>query len=404
MRCRFKCSEKTVRVLLISQKCEKKSIMIKPTKCGVIFIVLMGLLYLSSMQSQSGLLFFIIGILFGCFILNIYFATRSLKQIEIEFPFAIKMMENEKSRIGVGVKNLSKSPQGMVEVSSTYGKILRVGVLPGQEQVHLFPEVSFSTRGVYSYSKFKITSFFPFGLISVSKKVRKTGEFIVLPKVYPCLSPPAGGFEPMLGGVFTGKHKSVSGSNFAGIRPFTPDDSFKFIHWKSSSKGMGLMVKEFSEELSGRITVIMDRTASEPDKEGETVLDAAVRAVGSITLSALDIGHHVDIVPVNSGDITHFPPFADGTALLEMLARMEAEKASPTLESLRNAVDLASKRSAVCFVMTSKNEALQNIVKQLIDEKRKVSILLPIGMEEGFDLPAGIKISRFDRNSIIYES
>lgn len=379
--------------------------MVKPTKTGIIFIFLMGLLYLSSMQSQSGLLFFVIGILFGCFVLNVYFAQRSLKNIEITFPFAIKMMEGEKSRVAIGVKNLSPSPQGMIEITSNYGKILNMGVLNGDEQVHLFPEISFSIRGVYHFSTFKISSSFPFGLIKVSRKITRDGEFVVLPKVYPCLSPPAGGFEPMLGGAFTGKHKSVSGSNFAGIRPFTPDDSFKFIHWKSSSKGMGLMVKEFSEELSGRITIIIDRTPSAEDDEGETNLDSAVRAVGSLTLSALDIGHHVDIVPVESKEITHFPPFADGTVLLDMLARMEeTEGQVPSLEELRNAVDLASRRSAVCFVMTASNEALSLIAKQLLEERRKVSALLPEGLENVPDLPDGMKLSFYKKDEIKYQA
>lgn len=378
--------------------------MIKLTKSGIVFILLMGLLYLSSMQSQSGLLFFIIGILFGCFLINIYFARRSLKQIKISFPFAIKMMENEKSRIGIEIENLSESPQGMIEISSSYGKILRVGVLAGKKQVHLFPEINFPTRGIYPYSTFQIISSFPFGLVNISKKINKTGEFIILPKVYPCLSPPAGGFEPMLGGAFTGKHKSVSGNNFAGIRPFMPNDSFKFIHWKSSSKGMGLMVKEFSEELSGRITIIVDRTTSEPNKNGETILDVATRAVASITLSALDIGHHVDIIPLDYGDIANFPPFADGTALLEMLARVKEKKGVPSFESLRKAVDLASERSAICFVMTASSEALKKIVRRLIDERRSISVLMPVGTVDGSDLPSEIKVNYFDRNRIIYEN
>lgn len=375
--------------------------MIKLTKSGATFLVLMGLLYLSSLQSQSGLLFFIIGILFGCFVLNLFYARRSLKSIEVQFSFSITMMEGEKSRVPIGLKNLSETPQGMLEISSSYGRILNMGVFPGREQVHLFPEISFRTRGVYPFSKFKISTSFPFGLIKVSKKISREGEFLVLPKVYPCISPPAGGFEPMLGGAFTGKHKSVSGSNFAGVRQFTPDDSFKFIHWKSSSKGLGLMVKEFSEELSGRITIIIDRTATEV-VDGETTLDAAVRAVGSLTLSALDIGHHVDLVPLNSGEITHFPPFADGTALLDMLARIEEDDKLNTLETFRQAVELASKRSALCFVMTAPNEALQKIINQLIDERRKIAVFLPMD-EEVAELPGGVKLSYYKKDEIMYQ-
>ena len=374
--------------------------MIKLTKSGATFLVLMGLLYLSSMQSQSGLLFFIIGILFGCFVLNIIYARRSLKSIEIQFPYSITMMEGEKSRVPIGLKNLSELPNGMLEIRSSYGRILNMGVIPGGEQVHLFPEISFLTRGVYPFTKFKVATSFPFGLIKVSRKIKREGEFLVLPRVYVCPSPPAGGFEPMLGGAFTGRHKTVSGNNFAGIRQFTPDDSFKYIHWKSSSKGLGLMVREFSEELSGRITIIIDRTPTR-EVDGETVLDAAVRAVGSLTLAALDIGHHVDIVPLNTGAITHFPPFADGTALLDMLARIEEEKDPAGAESWRQAVELASKRSALCLVMTAPHKALNQFLSQLIDERRKVVIFLPMDDEGKQEVPTGIKVSHFDKGRVI---
>lgn len=378
--------------------------MIRLTKTGIFFISLMGLLYLSSMQSQSGLLFFIIGILFGCFVINAYLAYRSLKYLEVTFPFAIKMMETEKSRVAIGIRNLSDSPQGMIEIKSSYGRILNMGVLNGGEQVHLFPEVSFDIRGVYPFGKFKIMSDFPFGLIRFSRQVDHKGEFVVFPKVYQCYSPPAGGFEPMLGGAFTGKHKSVSGSHFAGIRPFTSDDSFKNIHWKSSAKGSGLMVKEFSEELSGRISIILDQTLNSSSSKGEeTTLDTAVRVTGSLTLAALDIGHHVDVIPVKSNGVTSFPPFADGTALLDMLARLEGfKKQAPGLQELRKAADSGSKRSAVCFIMTAPNDALPIITEQLLDERRKVSVMLPAEWDEIPDFPAGVKVRRFNKHEILY--
>jgi uncharacterized protein (DUF58 family) len=350
--------------------------MFKLTKSGWCFLGLMFLLYLSSMQSQSGLLFFIIGIIFACFVLNYFMAFRSLRFIEFQLPEKINMVEGKYSTIAMEVHNKSFQTQGMVEINASCGVLFRIGAVGGGVSAHFFPEITFPVRGIYELSGLRKISSFPFGLLKVGKPLKQRGKVVVVPAVYECTPPPADGFEPMTGGSFTGKHKSSSGNEFAGVREFTPDDPLKFIHWKSSAKGRGLMVKEFNEELSGRITIILDCTPSAAEN-GETRLDRAVRAVGSVTLAALDIGHHVDIIVMSDMNILKFPPFADGTALLDMLAGVKTERDCITEQTLQKAVDSAARRSAICFVMTEPSESLDRVIEQLINERRKVSVYMP---------------------------
>jgi uncharacterized protein (DUF58 family) len=374
--------------------------MITPTKSGWGFLGLMFMLYLSSMQSQSGLLFFIIGILAACFVLNILKARNSLKKIKFQLPEKIKMVEGKQSTVTMEVENTSSQTQGIIDIIAKFGKVFRIGAIPQNSTCHLFPDITFPVRGVYPLSKLKIESTFPFGLMKIRKRISQKGSIVVVPAVYPCQSPPADGFEPMTGGTFTGKHKSQSGSEFAGVREFTPEDPIKFIHWKSSSKGRGLMVKEFNEELSGRISVIIDCTPTQPTA-GETQLDRAVRAVGSLTLSALDVGHHVDIIPMSDKYIMKFPPFADGTALLDMLAGIEEKKNCMTKEDINDAVEIAARRSALCFVMTQPNKELDLIIEQLLDDRRKISVYIPEEEADNFYLTEEVKVYQYSHDRII---
>ncbi len=190
----------------------------------------------------------------------------------------------------------------------------------------------------------------------------------------------------------------MSGSEFAGVREFTPEDPIKLIHWKSSSKGRGLMVKEFNEELSGRITVIIDCTPT-TQIDGETQLDRAVRGGGSLTLVALDIGHHVDIIPMSNLSISKFPPFADGTALLDMLAGIKEKKNCLNAELLQDAVDMSVTRSALCFVITKPNKDLGKIINQLLEEKRKISIYLPEDQSQ-IHFPDEVKMYCYGKDKI----
>ena len=370
--------------------------MFKPTKSGWCFLGLMFLLYLSSMQSQSGLLFFIIGIIAACFVLNIFQAYKSLNSVEFYLPDNIRMVEGIRSAITMEVTNRSSESQGLIEVKSSYGLLFRIGALPGGASEHIFPEIIFPVRGVYPISGLIVESIFPFGLIKVSRKLDQSGVITVVPAVYDCLPPVASGFEPMTGGLFTGKYKSSSGSEFAGVREYNSDDPIRSIHWKSSAKGRGLMVKEFNEELSGRITIIIDCSTT-PKVNGETVLDRAVRAAGSITLAALDIGHHVDIIPMSQMELMKYPPFADGTQLLDMLAGVKEKDGSMNSEELRKAVELASLRSALCFIALKPARALDDILEELAGDGRKISLYVPAEEINSFHPPAGLKVSVYEK-------
>ena len=374
-----------------------------PSKSGLTFIAMMALLYLSSMQSQSGLVFFVIGLLLGCLVLNMFYARHNLGKFVIDFPASIRMVEGETSGEGIRLVNLSSRSQGMIELRSRYGRIFEVGMLRGGEDTHVFPGITFPVRGVFLVSGFVVNSSFPFGLVNAKKRLECHGEFIVLPKVYPCNPPPAGGFEPMLGGTFAGIHKSPAGSSFAGIRPFTTSDSLKHIHWKSSAKGLGLMVKEFSEELSGRVAIVVDQHDGEPDKAGETSLDMAVRACGSLALSALDAGHHVDIIQLDSGEVSHFPPFCDGSALLELLARVPGSIRKPPLDAdkIADVADTAPSRASICLILASGDPVqFSGAAQRLVDRGRTVSMYLPEAMEGKFEPPGHAFVRFYSREAI----
>ena len=316
--------------------------------------------------------------------------------VEFYLPNNIRMVEGVRSSITMEVINHSSQTQGLIEVKTSYGILFRIGALPGGASEHIFPEIIFPIRGVYQISGLTAESIFPFGLIRVRRKLNQSGSITVVPAVYDCLPPIAAGFEPMTGGLFTGKYKSSSGSEFAGVREYNSDDPIRSIHWKSSAKGRGLMVKEFNEELSGRITVIIDCTTT-PPINGETLLDRAVRAAGSITLAALDIGHHVDIISMSQMEVMKYPPFADGTQLLDMLAGVKEKEESMTVETLRKAVELASVRSALCFIALKPSQALDNILEELANDGRKISLYLPAEDINSFNPPDGVKVSVYEK-------
>jgi uncharacterized protein (DUF58 family) len=400
--------------------------MIYPSKLGLSLIGLCFMLYLVSLQSKSGLLFLILGILFGCYLINLVSAYHGARYLRLFPPDTMTGLEGEPVRGTWEVSNPSKGTVGLTEVRVTdvhsaeaanrwwplpFGTVsrmlFRTGVVAPGEQIHITPEITFPRRGVYPFANLTLLCNYPFGLIRCRRSLAISGEFIIYPRPYECPTPRAAGFEPMVGGKFAGQNRSSSGDRFHGVRPLQPTDPVKLVHWASSAKGMGLMVKEFDEELSGRVALIMD---AEPDAapagdngdQPELLLDWAARAVASLVLAALDQGHQVEFVELAALEPLSVPPFADGGVVMERLARLTPAPGTLTAERLDRAVRALPKKAGLCLVLTTLPEAVaQRLAYLAFHERRVVSVYLPAVLAAGHGLPPVIRVYAYDAHGMV---
>ncbi len=348
-----------------------------PSVMGSLFILLGFALYVVSMQSVSGLLLLVLGVLFGAYVINAYQAVQSCRHLRFQPPPVITCTEGEALEGAWKIQNSSTTVIGHATVASHFGELFRVGaILPGNG-VHIIPELSLPERGVYPLRSLKVVSTYPFGLIKCERLLRLDGEIVVYPAVYDCEPPLAAGFEPMVGGRFKGRNRSAAGDSFHGVRPLLPSDPVKLIHWPSSSKGLGVMVREFDEELSGRVGLIMDSTPA-GTAGGEKLLDWAARAAGSLVLAALEAGHQVEFIRLGDREALSLPPFGDGELALAALARLEPRKHARNTGTLEQAVARLPLKASVCLVLTGLNDEVVELVhKQLLPARRKVAVCLP---------------------------
>ncbi len=360
------------------------------TKTGMIFVVGSVLLYLASLTSQSGLLLFPIGILLGCFVFNLFQARHVLQSVEVEAPELVRVEEGERSRQPWKIRNAGQRDIGMFRIMHEGRILIRLGQMKPGSEVSLIPEVVFEKRGVHAWADLSLECFFPFGLLRVARPLAVAGKAVVHPAVYPCPVPPAAGFDVMVGGKFSGGRQTTSGTHFAGIRPSHPGDPLKHIHWKSSSKGLGLMTRTYDEELSGRLSVLLELSL-------EKNVDDALRAAGSIIFAALDEGHHVEVVFLGNLDHRVLPPFTDGQEILDMLAFARKDEGLPSGGRFREAVEKVSRRSALVVVLTSDPSECDEAVSEVLAEGRVVTLLAPAATE---DWGQGGRVWRYRRKEV----
>ncbi|MEW6160963.1 MAG: DUF58 domain-containing protein [Verrucomicrobiota bacterium] len=343
------------------------------TQSGKTFLAVAVLFYFSALTSQSSLLLMIVGLLLGMYLLNFIVARQSVLAVSVQAPPSVKVFEEERVDQPWIIKNAADQFAGWIEIESPQGTLLRVGKIAPNSSVSLVPELAYARRGVYRHAQLRVGSTFPFGLLKTWRRLELPGEVVVYPRIYETPPPRAAGFDAMVGGKFHGKGRTLSGANFAGVRPIQPGDPFKHIHWKSSAKGLGLMVKTFDEELSGRVAVFID-----PGHSGNAeTFEHGLRAAGSLMFSALDAGHHLEWAVLDHPRARLVPPFSDGQEILDALARLEIHPNSLTSEAMRSAVAQVSRKSALCFVLTEFTASVRPVISELRAQRRTVSVLLP---------------------------
>ena len=335
--------------------------MARLTRTGWVVFGVAFVMYMASMTSQSGLLLFPIGTLIGCFVANYFVARRVARSVVVEPPASAHLSEGQSLSKPWRIENPGASIAGYVRLQSPAGPLLRIGALRPKEIAHQVPKLQFDRRGVFRNEDVMAYSFYPFGLVRVGRRKPLEGEVVVHPAIYETTPPGAAGYDAMVGGKFKGGRRSPSGSQFSGVREAQPGDPLKSIHWKSSSKGRGLMSKTFDEELSGRVAFVMDCGQASDLK----LLDDCARATGSLMFAALDEGHHVEWVDLASLNRLLVPPFADGHEILDTLARIELTADCLTEERLRKAVEHVSRKSSIVFMLTAVNDAVLDQVSEL---------------------------------------
>jgi uncharacterized protein (DUF58 family) len=359
------------------------------TKIGKVLLAVAGLFYLAALTSQSGLLLLLVGIILGCFAVNLAAAWRSVKELELCVPPSVCLSEGQRLWQPWKLSNRGQRPAGFIRVDSPAGPLFRAARLEARQVASIVPDLTYRRRGVHRHDQVRLASLYPFGLVEAARRLELPGEVVVCPAVYAAAPPRAAGFDVMVGGKHRGQRRAASGVHFAGVRPHQPGDPLKQIHWPSSAKGLGLMVKTYDEELTGRLAVITDTGHTADDQ----TLDDCLRATGSLILAALAAGHQVDWISLTQLPPQQIPPFADGQEVLEALARIQLAPGCLNAERLAWAWERLPRKGVIHLVLTDFNVAVAELVERLQQAGRSVCVYVPTGRRA--ELEPGLPVVRY---------
>lgn len=232
-------------------------------------------------------------------------------------------------------------------------------------------------RGRFQLGPLSLTSGDPFGLFQVTRAVPQTTHIVVYPMTVdlPDFTLPLG---PMPGGDALRRRTHYVTANAAGVRDYSPGDSFNRIHWASTARRDRLIVKEFELDPLSDIWLFLDGDQSvqaslppvEPEATPLNVLwptkaekvalppsteEYAVSVTASLaqyfvrrdrTIGLLTYGRTREVVQPDRGE-------RQLTKMLETLAMFRAESRIPLADALAMEAQQLPRWTTVILVTSS---------------------------------------------------
>ncbi len=142
-------------------------------------------------------------------------------------------------------------------------------------------------RGLHEVGPVTIHDSDAFGLVEREHVIPSLLRLIVLPRIEPVGRIPVRAAEDTLLGKKHRQALGLSDEDFDGLRPYTPGDDLRRVHWLSSARQDELQVRQPRPPRHGLLSVVID---TRPPGDLAGALDITTSVAGSIAASVLSAG------------------------------------------------------------------------------------------------------------------
>jgi uncharacterized protein (DUF58 family) len=212
-----------------------------------------------------------------------------------------------------------------------------LSLLSGSRRVELRVITRLRRRGRYRFEEPALLVSDALSLAQLRKTAAADGgpdEVLVLPRTEPVRWRRADHPTKVLGQFASSTAEPTGAGEIDGLRPYVPGSSASRIHWPALARGAGLLERRLVSEPHAQPLVVLDaRQNRSPD--ADELLDAAVRATGSIALELARSGGCSVLLPGMRSPVALSRELAAWPALHTRLALVQGGAAQ--VPSLRTA-------------------------------------------------------------------
>ena len=272
-----------------------RNIYILPTRYGMLYLVVLGAMFIGSINYNNNL-GFLLTFLLGSLGLTAMMHTYSmLYGLKLEAATATPVFAGKPIQVSIRVAGLDRQRTGIRWHFST-GDGVEVDFKTGRPDRVMVPAAA-THRGYVDPGWLRIASEYPLGLFRAWSRIDTGCQCLVYPR--PLAAPMVfTGVEAQSENADGGQTRGVD--DFQGLSAYQPGDPPRRIHWQAYSRGRGLHTKTFAGQAGIERMLDMARIAgSDPERKLSILCYHVLQAHHQNIRFALKL--HSRAVPAGSG-------------------------------------------------------------------------------------------------------
>ncbi|MCF8076827.1 MAG: DUF58 domain-containing protein [Desulfotignum sp.] len=236
----------------------KKHLSIRPTRHGLLFLIILGAMMAGSINYNNNAGFILVFLLGGMALISLFYSLKNLIGLSLFFVSASPVFAGRTARFFFQVQANGMERAGVTLTLPDQADILETSLLKHETKtVHL--PLKTAARGVFTPGPLTVSSVFPFGFFCLTTRMSLPMNCLVYP------SPADGPVRPVRGGGHldgTAASRFSGPDDFQGLALYQPGHDVGRIAWKAVSRGQGVFVKDFTAGTGGFMMLDFDAIAS----------------------------------------------------------------------------------------------------------------------------------------------
>ena len=265
---------------------------------GIVYIVMTGFMAAAAMNLQANLLFGVLGLMIGVFVVAWVISRSVLRRLRV------RRLLPEHAVVGTPVTLLYEFANGKrfwPSLSVTLGEIDAAEAFVKQPlayMLHAAPRTTATVptelipkrRGLHVFDRFELSTSFPFGFVRRNRTGRQHETVLIFPaigKVDPkllqmCQSADRSGatMRPRRGG----------DDEFYGVKEFRAGENPKSIYWRRSARTGVLVSKEMTQVSPPKLLILVDTFLRDRSVAEHVAVEKAIAMAASLASHALAAG------------------------------------------------------------------------------------------------------------------
>ncbi|KPK78906.1 MAG: hypothetical protein AMJ81_14460 [Phycisphaerae bacterium SM23_33] len=311
----------------LRQRCEYRA-----TLAGVLFLLGLLMITAAAVNTQRSLLFGILGIMLGAFFLSVFVSRWIVSSVEVRRDMPQRAFANRVVHLAYQLHHRpGRGPALGLELTEIDSPppLQSLGAfclyLPAGGSFKSGSRFAVRRRGRYRLAGLRLSTRFPFSLISARRDVQQKGSLVVWPALGTLRSDLLGHGAAEVSDAAPSRFRSGA-DEFFGLREYRQGDNPRWIHWRRTAAAGTPVVREMSKPRPDVLFVVLDTQLSDGSAEAFARRERLIRFAATLIEHAFHREYRVGLAAAYADRVLALPAAAGRgrrSQVLDALAELD---------------------------------------------------------------------------------